>query len=60
MLLNFSNRLLSKLFTFSSPFELLANFYQLSTKHVWLKGIQDCSKEGFRPFSRGDNDEIVK
>ena len=28
--------------------------------HPWVKGMQVCSNEGPRPFSRGDNFEIVK
>ena len=33
---------------------------KLDTKYPWVKGIQVCSKEGPRPFPRGDNYEIVK
>ena len=33
---------------------------KLGTKHPWLKGIQDRSKVGPRPFPRGDNYEIAK
>ena len=33
---------------------------KLSTMHPWIKGIQICFKEGFHPFSRGDNYEIEK
>ena len=32
---------------------------KLGTKHPWVKGIQVCSNEGPRPFTRGDNYEIV-
>ena len=33
---------------------------KLGTEHCLVKGIQVCSKEGSRPFPRGDNYEIVK
>ena len=33
---------------------------KLGTKHIWEKGIQFCSNEGPRPFTRGDNYEIAK
>ena len=33
---------------------------KLSSVHSWAKGIQVCSKEGSRPFSRGDNYDIAK
>ena len=36
------------------------NFYKIYTMHSWVKGIQVCSNEGSRPFSRGDYNERVK
>ena len=33
---------------------------KFSTKHTWVRTTQVCSKEGPRPFSRGDNNEIAK
>jgi hypothetical protein len=33
---------------------------RLGTNHSWIKGIQDCSKEGNRPSPRVDNSERVK
>ena len=33
---------------------------KLSTMHLWVKGIQVCSNEGPRPFSREDNNEIAE
>ena len=32
---------------------------KLGTKHPWVIGIQVCSKEGPRPFARGDTYEIA-
>ena len=36
------------------------NSTKLGTKHPWVKGIQVCSNEGLRPFTRGDNNEKAK
>ena len=47
----------SKIF-FSRTTELIST--KLGTKHPCVKGIQVCSNEGPRPFSRGDNCEIAK
>ena len=33
---------------------------KLGTLHPWVKKTQVCSNEGFCPFPRGDNYEIVK
>ena len=33
---------------------------KFSRNHLWVKGIQICSKEGPSPFPRGDNYEIAK
>ena len=33
---------------------------KLGTKHPWEKGLQFCSNEGPRPFTREDNHEITK
>ena len=32
---------------------------KLGTKHPWVKGTPVCLNEGFRPFPRGDNNEIA-
>lgn len=36
------------------------NQLKLGTKHNWVEGIQVYSKEGPRPFSRGNDKEIAK
>ena len=33
---------------------------KLGTKHPWVKGIQVCSVERFRPFPRGNDHELMK
>ena len=33
---------------------------KFGTKNPWVKEIQVCSKEGSRPFPRGDNYEIAQ
>ena len=33
---------------------------KLGTKHPWVMGNHACSNEGSCPFSRADNNEIVK
>jgi hypothetical protein len=33
---------------------------RLATNYSWVKGIQDCSKEGDSPSRRGDNSGRVK
>ena len=33
---------------------------KLGTRHLWVKKTQDCSIEGPRSFSRGDNNELAK
>jgi hypothetical protein len=33
---------------------------RLGTNHPWVKGIQDCTKEGDSPPPRGDNSKRVK
>ena len=50
-----------KLFTFSSSYP--EKNWSISTKlgtHTWVKGIQVCSNEGFRPFPRGEIKTIFK
>jgi hypothetical protein len=36
------------------------NLTRLGTNYSWVKGIQDCSKEGDSPSPWGDNSERVK
>ena len=48
------------LFLFRHLHNHWANFNRTWHKHHWVEGIQVCSIEGPRPFSRGDNNEIVK
>jgi hypothetical protein len=33
---------------------------RLGTLHLWVKGIQNCTKEGDHPSPRGDNNKRVK
>ena len=49
-----------KLFIFLSSKTTRPISTKLGTKHYWLKGIQDCSSEGPRPFPKGDNYEMAK
>ena len=36
------------------------NSTKFSTKHPWVKGIQNSPNEGSSPFPRGDNYKLVK